>query len=242
MFRPHTPQRTQPQPGHRYDCAIVGAGLAGCELAWRLARAGNDVLLVSQALDHLGNLYQPDIANADFAPDSLFAHIAQQIAPQQDGWTFHRHLKAELEATAGLHLLQSTVTGLHPDLSLSTWEGPTLHAERIVLAVGAFLRARLHVGGTVEEAARLSEVAYDFLAEQLAQTLTLLPAQQTTPPHAEAPTYSVDFQTLAASELRGFQVPKLGQVYAVGRCTEGEHTYRSVLEDAARLAAEWERL
>ncbi|WP_034386641.1 FAD-dependent oxidoreductase [Deinococcus sp. YIM 77859] len=241
MFGPSQP-RSQPQPGHLYDVAVIGAGLAGTELAWRLARAGRDVLLVSQALDHLGNLYQPTVAGAEFPPGSLFAQVAARIAPDTDGWTFHRYLKAEIEATAGIHLLQSTVTALDEggtQVTLSTWEGPVLRARVAVLAVGAFLKGRLLLGETLEEAGRLSEVAYDFLADDLASSgVWLIGAEQTAAGVEGAPPYDVRFLTPAPPELSGFRLTRFERVYALGRCTPGEHTYTSVLEDAARLAEE----
>ncbi|WP_420594581.1 FAD-dependent oxidoreductase [Deinococcus sp.] len=242
MFTPRLPPRSQPQPGHRYDVAVIGAGLGGCELAWRLANGGQDVLLVSQALDHLGNLYQPDVADVTFAAGSLFEQVKAQITPQTDGWAFHRRLKAELEGTAGIHLLQSCVTEINETgdaVELSTWEGPTLHAGAVVLAVGAFLKGRLLIGETLEEAGRLSEVAYDFLADDLAAHgiyLTYASAEATSVD--DAPSYEVKFQILAPGELDGFQIRRLDHGYALGRCTPGEHTYASVLEDAAKLAAE----
>ncbi|GMA14014.1 FAD-binding protein [Deinococcus metallilatus] len=241
MFGPLRP-RSQPQPGHLYDVAVVGAGLAGTELAWRLARAGRDVLLVSQALDHLGNLYQPTVDGAAFPVGSLFARVAAQLAPATDGWTFHRHLKAEVERAAGIHLLQSTVTELDEadgQVTLSTWEGPELHARVAVLAVGAFLKGRLLIGDTLEEAGRLSEVAYDFLADDLARSgVWLIGGEQTAAGVEGAPPYDVRFLTPAPSELAGFRLARFGRVYALGRCTPGDHTYTSVLEDAARLADE----
>ncbi|SMB95860.1 FAD-dependent oxidoreductase [Deinococcus hopiensis] len=248
MFRPHAPDhtptmpRSQPQPGHLYDVAVVGAGLAGTELAWRLAQAGRDVVLVSQALDHIGNLYQPDIRDAGFPGDSVFAQIAARIAPETDGWTFHRWLKAEIEATAGIHLLQSTVTALEEEgegVTLSTWEGPKLRARRAVLAVGAFLKGRLLIGDTMEEAGRLSEVAYDFLADDLARSgVWLIGAEQTAAGVEGAPPYSVRFLTPAPGELDGFRLTRFDRVYGVGRCLPGEQTYAGVLEGAARLASE----
>ncbi|WP_019587543.1 FAD-dependent oxidoreductase [Deinococcus apachensis] len=241
MFGPSTP-RSQPQPGHLYDVAVVGAGLAGTEFAWRLARAGRDVLLVTQALDHLGNLYQPTVEGAGFPPGSLFASIAAHIAPDTDGWTFHRHLKAEVEATAGIHLLQSTVTALDEEggaVTLSTWEGPSLRARVTVLAVGAFLKGRLLIGDTLEEAGRLSEVAYDFLADDLARSgVWLIGAEGTAPAVEGSPPYDVRFLTPAPPELDGFRLTRFDRVYALGRCTPGDHTYASVLTDAARLADE----
>ncbi|MDL2343177.1 FAD-dependent oxidoreductase [Deinococcus sp. MIMF12] len=240
MSGPPSP-RSLPQPGHLYDVAVIGAGLAGTELAWRLARAGQDVLLVTQALDHLGNLYGPTIGGADFPPGSLPAGVAARMGPDTDGWTFHRLLKAEVEATPGIHLLQSTVTGLEEEeerLTLATWEGPALHARRGVLAVGAFLKGRLLIGDTMEEAGRLSEVAYDFLADDLARAgVWLIGGEQEAAGVEGAPPYTVRFLTPAPGELDGFRVTRFDHLYALGRCTPGEHTYRSVLEDAARLAA-----
>ena len=241
MFGPVQP-RSQPQPGHLYDVAVVGAGLAGTELAWRLAWAGADVLLVSQALDHLGNLYQPTVEGAGFPPGSVFARVAERMAPDTDGWTFHRQLKAVLEGAAGIHLLQSTVTALDEEgeqVTLSTWEGPPLRARAAVLAVGAFLGGRLLIGNTLEEAGRLSEVAYDFLADDLARSgVWLIGGEGTAEGVGGAPPYDVRFLTPAPPELDGFRLTRLGRVYAVGRCTPGDHTYASVLADAARLAEE----
>ncbi|CAM3283833.1 FAD-dependent oxidoreductase [Deinococcus saxicola] len=241
MFGPHTP-RSQPQPGHLYNVAVVGAGLAGTELAWRLARAGADVLLVSQALDHLGNLYAPTIDAADFPPGSVFALIRDRIAPDTDGWTFHRQLKAEIEGTSGIHLLQSTVTELDETgdgVVLSTWEGPKLHARQVVLAVGAFLKGRLLIGDSMEEAGRLSEVAYDFLADDLARSGVFLIGSEATAAAVEgAPPYDVRFLTPAPGELDGFQLTRFDRVRAVGRVLPAACSYRSVLEDASRLSAE----
>ncbi|WP_309571304.1 FAD-dependent oxidoreductase [Deinococcus sp.] len=251
MFGPQSQHglapRSRPQPGHVYDVAVVGAGLAGTELAWRLARGGSDVLLVSQALDHLGTLYGPTTEGAGFPDGSVFALIQRRLAPDTDGWTFHRHLKAEIESTSGIHLLQSTVTALDEDdtqeeagqVILSTWEGPKLHARQVVLAVGAFLKGRLLIGSGMEEAGRLSEVAYDFLADDLARSgIWLVGAERTAAGVDGAPAYDVRFLTPAPSELSGFHVNRLERVRMLGQCAPGEHTYASVLTDAAQLAGE----
>ncbi|MDO4263034.1 MAG: FAD-dependent oxidoreductase, partial [Deinococcus sp.] len=153
-----------------------------------------------------------------------------------------------LEATDGLHLLQSTVTALDEEdalagregrVRLSTWEGPALTARRAVLAVGAFLKGRLLVGDTLEDAGRLSEVAYDFLADDLARSgVYLTGAAQEAAGVDGAPPYEVRFLTLDAGELRGFRVERFSEVYALGRCTPRGESYGKVLADAAQLAAE----
>ena len=234
--------RSRPQPGHLYDVAVVGAGLAGCELAFRLAQGGQDVLLVSQALDHLGNLYAPTVQDAAFPDGTLFADVAASILPGTDGWVFHRALKARLEGTSGIHLLQSCVTALDEEeqdgtVNLSTWEGPPLRARRTVLAVGAFLKARLLVGSGMEDAGRLSEVAYDFLADDLAaRGVWLQPAERAT--QDLDPPYEVRFLTVPQAELDGFRLRRSDHVYALGQMTGGPHSYATVLTAAAQLAAE----
>ena len=244
------PPRSLPQPGHLYDVAVIGAGLGGCELAYRLAGAGQDVLLVSQALDHLGNTYAPVVQPSDFAPGSLFGQVAAQLDIQgegEGGWAFHRGLKERLERQSGIHLLQSCVTGVQEQgaqegglqVRLATWEGPALRARRAVLAVGAFLKARLLIGDSMEDAGRLSEVAYDFLADDLAaQGVWLLPFEQRTMPPA-AP-YEVRFLTIAAQEREGFRLRRFDAVYALGQVAPGSTppSYASVLQDAQLLAAE----
>ena len=167
------------------------------------------------------------------------------LHPDTDGWTFHRHLKARVEETAGIHLLQSTVTTLDEETApneggqivLSTWEGPKLHARLCVLAVGAFLKGRLLVGDTMDEAGRLSEVAYDFLADDLtASGIWLIGNERRAEGEGVEPPYEVRFLTPAPTELDGFRVNRLERVRMLGQCTPGEHTYDSVLRDAARLA------
>ena len=241
MFTPRTAPRSQPQPGHLYDTAVIGAGLAGTELAWRLANVGQDVLLVSQALDHLGNLYGPNLDGVSFPATSLFEQVRARVAPDTDGWAFHRALKAEVEGTAGIHLLQSCVTEIDEQgdfTVLKTWEGPPLRAGVVVLAVGAFLKGRLLIGETMEDAGRLSEVAYDFLADDLAAHGIFLSYASGEVPAQDGPGYEVRFRVIAPGELDGFKVKRLDRGHALGRCTPGEHSYFSVLDDAARLASE----
>ncbi|AFZ67884.1 FAD-dependent oxidoreductase [Deinococcus peraridilitoris] len=240
MFRSVTP-RSLPQPGHLYDVAIVGAGLAGSELAWRLAGAGQDVLLVSQALDNVGNLYHQEV-DFGFPPGSLFEEARERALPERTNWALHRQVKFLLEMTPGVHLLQSCVSALEvqPEApyQLRTWEGPLLSARRVVLAVGSFLRGRLLIGHVEEEAGRLSEVAYDFLAHNLAdQGLQFAERQDEAPGESGGMPYQVRYLTLSAGELQDFRVTRWPEVYALGRCVPGELDYAATLQAAARLAS-----
>lgn len=238
MLRTSSP-RSLPQPGHRYDVAVVGAGLAGCELAWRLARAHFDVLLVTQSLDSVGNLFHARVPHA-FPDGTLFEQARRAAAPDDTNWALHREVKRALESTSGIHLLQSCVTkleGASPH-ALHTWEGPTLTANVVVLAVGSFLRGRLTVGEFDDEAGRLSEIAYDFLYDDLVAAGVAFEARRDAWRGEDGSVpYTVAYETLAPNELAGFACTRFEQVYAVGRCRPGDASYESVLAEAADLAA-----
>lgn len=230
--------RSFPHTGHVYDVAVIGAGLAGSELAYHLAQAGHDVLLVTQSLDSVGNLFHPTVQQ-DFPAGSLMQMSLEKSLPDRSLWVFHRNVKQTLELTPGIHLLQSCVTGLiKKDLfHLSTWEGPERLAKKVVLAVGSFLEARLTIGQITEESGRLSEIAYDFLHQDLLEKgFEFSAITQQSPKTEEAVPYTVTFQTLNADELEGFQLKRIPGLYAVGRCVAGDHTYQSVVQDALKLA------
>ncbi|MBB6098336.1 tRNA U34 5-carboxymethylaminomethyl modifying enzyme MnmG/GidA [Deinobacterium chartae] len=230
--------RSFPQPGHVYDLAVVGAGLAGSELAWRAAHAGQDVLLVSQSLDTVANLFHSDVP-APFPPTTLLEQARLRALPDTSSWALHRQVKYLLEATPGVHLLQSLVVGIEPGepLRLATWEGPERLARRVVLAVGSFLRGRLWIGDSEEQAGRLSEVAYDDLADDLERRRVLLGTEQREAPgESGSLPYRVNYRVLPRTP--DFALQGLSGVYALGTCTAGEHSYASVLEDAAQLAGE----
>jgi len=237
--------RSFPHTGFLYDLAVVGAGLAGSELAYAAARAGLDVLLVTQSLDSVGNLYHATVQGG-FPEGTLLETARVQAGANSthgaDIWALHRAVKFLLEATPGIHLLQSLVVGLEPSpdgIRLETWEGVPRSAKRVLLAVGSFLMGRLIIGNTEEHAGRLSEVAYDDLYQNLlAQGLEFDTLEQTAPTLEGALPYSVRFKTFKPEELEGFKLRRLESVYALGRCIGGEHTYSSVLMDAHKLLKE----
>ena len=162
-----------PGPGHVYDLIVVGAGISGSEAAAASVRAGLDVLLVTTSLDTVYNLLG-DGVTLEPPPNTLMAEVHREVA-EADGyvgnWAFHRGAKGTLETLSGLHLLQSSVSSLLVEgetvTGVSTWEGVDRLAKRVALCVGSFLEARLRVGSLVEEAGRLSEMAYDDLYESL---------------------------------------------------------------------------
>jgi tRNA U34 5-carboxymethylaminomethyl modifying enzyme MnmG/GidA len=161
-----------PGPGHHYDLIVVGAGIAGSEAAYRCARAGLDVLLISTSLDTVYNLLG-DGVRLEPPEGTLMAELHQTLADEQSfvsNWAFHREAKERLEHTKGIHLLQSSVSSLWITDSLTgvtTWEGVNRLSTTVALCTGSFLRARLRIGSLEEIAGRLSEMAYDDLFEDL---------------------------------------------------------------------------
>lgn len=241
--------RSFPHTGHLYDVAVVGAGLAGSELAHHLAQQGLDVLLVSQSLDSVANLYHLTV-DMDFPAASLLEQSRQKALPDTSLWVFHRNVKQELELSPGIHLLQSCVTEIRAEVAseagpavqfrLNTWEGPERLARQVVLAVGSFMGAQLKMGSIEEEAGRLSEIAYAFLLQDLQkQGFAFQETSQQAPLDQDQVPYTVRFQVFDPAELEGFRLKRVPGLYALGRCTPGTHTYQSVVQDAIQLAEDW---
>lgn len=236
--------RSFPGRTHRYDVLLVGAGAAGSEAAWRLARAGADVLLTTTSLD---TVYAAASERPRFDPpaDSLGAAIEPQLARGRDGavgaWDLHAAAKYELEAQSGLHLLQSNADALLVEdgrvTGVATWEGVPRRAAAVALCVGPFLRARLRIGDAVERAGRPGEMAYDDLADDLERQGLTLVEDRDAGGGGDAPAWGVLFERLADEETRGVAVPRLPGLYAAGICAAGPMPYASAVRQGAELAA-----
>lgn len=237
-------------PGHVYDVAIVGAGIAGCEAAWRCAQAGIDVLLVTTSLDTLYNLLG-DKVTLDPPEDTLMARVFADV--QQGGvvgnWAFHRRAKTILETETSIHLLQSSVTALvceqHQDqkqdqkhvIGVRTWEGVDRLATRTALCVGSFLHARLTIGTLTEAAGRLSEMAYDDLADDLLELgLPLTDTRLEAEFDDGSLPYQVDCQVLEPSILEGYRVTSFAGLYAAGVCRRGYLPFSEAALEGKHLA------
>lgn len=192
------------------DVLVVGAGIAGCETAWRCAAAGLAVVLVTTSLDTVYTLASA-AAQLDAPADSLMERVTRDMTPGRGGtrsWDLHRAVKYTLEATTGIHVLQSTVSELLLDadgavVGASTWEGVDRRADATALCVGSFLRARLQTGSVTETHGRLSEMAYDDLYDHLvALGFGFVPVRFTGEPHGGSLAYVVETVALAAAERR----------------------------------------
>jgi len=200
----------------------VGGGVTGCEAAWRAARSGAEVTLVTTSLDTVYTL-DAEPSDLDAPPGSLLNEVIAQGASSR--WDVHRFAKYALEAEAGLHLLQSTASALEVEdgavFGVQTWEGVPRRASSVALCVGTFLRARLEIGSVVERHGRLSEMAYDDLYEDLSahgfafEELELAAgAQAGSLPHVVR---SVAFARGEWSE-ESLELSRLSGLYAAGAC------------------------
>ena len=232
-----------PGPGHVYDLIVVGAGISGAEAAALSARAGLDVLLVTTSLDTVYNLLGDGVTLAPPA-GTLMAEVHETVA-DADGfvgnWAFHRGAKGALEHLPKLHLLQSSVSSLLIEggavEGVSTWEGVDRVSSRVALCVGSFLEARLRVGNLIEEAGRLSEMAYDDLYENLAALGFGFEALEL---HASSvdPPYTVACRRFAAGEWdpSSFRLSRLDGLYGAGVCVSGYLTYEEAAAQGRALA------
>jgi tRNA U34 5-carboxymethylaminomethyl modifying enzyme MnmG/GidA len=186
---------------------IVGGGVAGCECAWALARAGVATLLVSTTLDTLYAL-PAERWEAAAPPGTLWASLGDEVEEAPGvvrAALLRRAVKRELERLPALRLRQSNVTALHRDADgvvrgVATWEGPSLWAPRVVMAVGGFLGARLRSGAAADRAGRPTEMAYDDLRDDLAAAgVALLRRERVLPARGGAIGYAVAYDVLAAA-------------------------------------------
>lgn len=231
-----------PGRDHRYDVAIVGAGIAGSEAAFQAARSGLDVLLVTTSLD---TVYMLAHGRYRLSPPegTLLEGLWRQganSAGELERWELHRAAKYALEAQAGIHLLQSNVTGLLLDegrvSGVLTWEGVPRHASTTALCVGSFLGARLEQGSLREVAGRLGEMSYDELLRDLESHGVEFDERELLFDDAsEGLPYRVGCRVLAASELSEGAVSRLPGLFAAGVCAGGGARYELAAEEGLEL-------
>jgi tRNA U34 5-carboxymethylaminomethyl modifying enzyme MnmG/GidA len=231
------------QREHLYEVLIVGAGIAGTEVALACAKQGLDTLLVTTLLDSSYTLFTESAElksfEETFMQNALAAILDNQ--GQVKAWDLHRAAKYALEHTQRLHCLQSNVSGLivkeNTVVGVDTWEGVPRFAKRIALCVGSFLEARLTVGILQEKAGRLSEMSYDDLYHDLCsrgfQFEALKLGADIQPP------YTVECKVFAQGEIDAekFHAKRLANFYAAGLCAFGYINYEQAALQGLKLAA-----
>jgi tRNA U34 5-carboxymethylaminomethyl modifying enzyme MnmG/GidA len=236
---------SQPGRGHRYDVAIVGAGICGTEAALGCAKAGLDVLLVTTILDTCYNVVGEKV-RLEPPPHTFMAKAFSTLADKAglvSSWELHRAAKYEIEHTSGLHFLQSSVSSLLTDhrvmIGINTWEGVPRYAKRVALCVGSFLEARLTVGSLTEHAGRLSEMAYDDLyLDLLARGFNFETLHLKAESVNDSLSYTVDCKVFKEIDPTTFTANKLANFYAAGTCAFGYLTYEEAARQGQRLAEE----
>ncbi|WP_045246473.1 FAD-dependent oxidoreductase [Thermus filiformis] len=221
-----------------YEVLIVGAGFSGAEAAYRLARRGVRVGLMTQSLDSVMMPFLPPAP--PFPEESLLEKAYDPQDPRV--WAFHARAKYLLEAQENLHLFQATATGLLLEgervVGVATWEGPPALAPRVALAVGSFLGARLLLGEVEEEAGRISEASYPDLFEAL-KTLgfRFVEREGVAERTPTTPGYRVRYHAFHPEEWeeRTFRLPRLQGLYALGLCVR-EGDYRLMSQEGERFA------
>ncbi|MEY2519796.1 MAG: tRNA uridine 5-carboxymethylaminomethyl modification enzyme [Verrucomicrobiota bacterium] len=182
----------------KYDVAVIGSGHAGVEAALASARLGCSTLLLTQNLDTvaqmscnpaIGGLGKGQIVreidalggamgqNAD-ATGIQFRMLNRTKGPsvraprvQCDKKAYQFRMKAHLERTPGIDIVQGTVsrilrchegrvTGVETDIGIH------FAADAAVVTSGTFLRGLLHVGASSRPGGRMAD-AHSILSECL---------------------------------------------------------------------------
>lgn len=221
-----------------YDVLMVGAGFAGSEAAYALAKKGVKVGLVTTSLDSVFLPFTP--IRAPFPGDSLLVEVGEDGL---GGWALHSRAKYKLENHPQIHLLQLSVTRLLLEgqtvMGIESWEGPRKTAGKVVLAVGSFLLPRLYIGKVAEEAGRLSEVAYPDLYQHLQQLGFVFTSQQAEVAERDGtPGYCVEYKVFADGEWdsASFRLHRLERLYGLGLCVLGQGTYAQMAQEGLRMA------
>jgi tRNA uridine 5-carboxymethylaminomethyl modification enzyme len=182
------------------DAVVVGAGHAGCEAARVLALKGLHTILATENLEavarqscnpSIGGVGKGHLVRELDALGGLMAKAAdatgihfrilnaskgpavQGLRCQSDRNAYHRTVKAILEATPNLRLLEGRVEaialagGSISGVRLS--DGRTIRARVVVVTAGTFLNGLMHVGERKAPGGRLGEFSAVGLSESLAR-------------------------------------------------------------------------
>ncbi len=214
---------------------VVGAGHAGCEAALAAARLGADVTLFTLSLDAVANLpcnpsvggtgkghlvFEIDALGGEmgFAADSATIQsrmlntgkgaAVRSKRVQADRQRYTAHMRAALEGTSRLSLVQAEVTALLtedlPDgrkivRGVVASPGGEFYGDAVILSTGTYLSGTTHVGTVQRSAGPDNSMPAAFLSESLIKAGIPLQRFKTgTPPRIHR--RSIDFDVLEKQE------------------------------------------
>jgi len=185
-------------PADRFDVLVVGAGHAGCEAALAAARMGCATAVVTLKVDAvarmscnpaIGGLAKGHLVREIDALGGSMGRISDACGiqfrllnrsrgpavrgprAQQDKQLYHETMLAELEATAGLTLIEGEVAGLEIDggrvRGVRLADGREVGVPTVVVTTGAFLRGLMHTGSQRIPGGRIGEGPSNALSNAL---------------------------------------------------------------------------
>lgn len=177
--------------------AVVGAGHAGIEAALASARMGVDTVLFTLSLEAVGNMpcnpsiggtgkghlvYEIDALGGEMGKASDATSLQSRmlnlgkgpavhsLRHQSDRRAYHHYMKAVLENTQNLRLIQAEICTVEPKnghYCLSTRFGADYEADCVVLCAGTYLSSQIVVGDVRYEAGPDNFYPANFLTASL---------------------------------------------------------------------------
>ena len=207
----------------RFPLLVIGAGHAGCEAACIAARMGVEVGLVTMSFDSIahmpcnpaiGGLAKGHLVREIDALGGIMGRMADRAGiqfkmlnrgrgpavwsprAQEDKALYRQIVRAHLEATPGITLIQAAVTDFvvrHGKIEgVETADGAVLEAGAVIVTPGTFLNGLLHVGDRSFPGGRVGEAPSRGLSECLVELgFSLIRLKTGTPPRIHRD--SIDF-------------------------------------------------
>jgi len=181
-----------------YDVIVIGGGHAGCEAASACARGGARTALLTMKLSAIGQMScnpaiggvaKGQLVKEIDALGGIMGKIADRTGIQfrllnrskgtavwsprcqSDKAEYRRVMRALLEETPNLDLIEGVATGLitedHRVRSLRLLDGRELQTQAVIITTGTFLNGLMHIGERKIEAGRIQEPAATHLSESL---------------------------------------------------------------------------
>lgn len=229
----------------KYDVIVVGGGHAGIEASLASARLNRKTAIFTLTLDNIGmmscnpSIGGPGKSNLVAEIDVLggemgrhtdrynlqLKHLNTSKGPaaritrgQADKFLYRTKMKALLESTENLDILQDKVTDIIVEdgmiKGVKTALGIEYIAETVVLATGTFLKGRVVIGDVKFPAGRMGENSAEELSDSLKEHGIHIERYQTaTPPRVDKRT--VDFSVM--KPLYGEEYPRFFSIYTEKR-------------------------